>query len=80
MTGNGLVTVIHAGRPVTVQVQPNWLVTFTAKRAPPAGNVGLLVGEIVVPTQAPGDCETEWATPAMTIDALRAVPLLAATM
>ena len=58
MIGNGLVTVIHAGRPVTVQVQAAWVVTLTVKGLPPPGSMGLLVGEIVEPKQAPADCET----------------------
>ena len=64
---------------MTVQVQPTWLVTYTVKRVPAPGSVGLPVGEIVEPTQAPGYCETVCVAPAMTIDALRAAPLLAAT-
>lgn len=70
---------IHDGRPVTVHVQPGGADTNTVRLAPAPGNIGLLVGEIVAPAHGPPACATKWLAPAMTIDALREMPLLAAT-
>ena len=80
VSGTGLVTVTHEGRPVTVQVQPACAVTLTMKPLPCHGNAGVLGGEIVAPTHGPAACDTECVAPAMTIKALRAGPVLGATV
>ena len=71
---------IHSGRPVTVHVQPDGAVTLTVKEAPAPESTGLLVGEIVAAAQGLAACVTECVAPAITGVALRAAPLLAATV
>ncbi len=63
---------------MTVHVHPACVVTASVA-LPPAVVKVVLAGESVEPAQGPAACETVWVAPAMTIEALRAAPLLAAT-
>jgi len=80
MTGKLLAGEIHEGMAPIDQLQAGGAVTNTVNVAPAPGNVGLAVGEIVAPAHAPADCVTESVVPAMTGTALRAAPLLGATV
>jgi hypothetical protein len=72
MPGNGVITEIHAGAPVTVHEQPAGIVTPSAAIPPATANVGPLPEESVAVQTPPADCDTDWVAPAITSVALRA--------